>query len=101
MSETDTRAPDESRDLAARTPSWLKAMIRYGLFPVNFAVALGAAFMAVEKGWDPSITLICITAPTVVIISIAERLSPYHRSWNHGLQGGFLLKETVLTLQYH
>ena len=66
----------------ARTPKWLKAAIRYGLFPLNFTLAIAAAFSAVDRGWDPSLTLVGITAPTVVIIFIAERLSPYFPSWN-------------------
>ncbi|MCA9538288.1 MAG: sterol desaturase family protein [Myxococcales bacterium] len=60
----------------------MRAVITYALFPVWFALAFAVAGLALRRGWSTSATLAGITAATVAIIAIAERVHPAHAEWN-------------------
>ena len=90
-----------------------RSFITYGLFPLTFIAALSTATAAVVFGWNYGLTLIGITAATIVLIAVIERVHPAHPEWNqaqgdvvtdlwHGLVSNVtlpeLLKMGLLTL---
>jgi len=83
-----------------------RSLITYGLFPVTFITALSTAASAVAFGWSYGLTLIGITAATIVLIAVLERVHPAHPEWNqaqgdvvtdlwHGLVSNVTLPELL------
>ncbi|MDP6942576.1 MAG: sterol desaturase family protein [Myxococcota bacterium] len=84
----------------------LRNLITYGLFPTTFSGAMAAAVWAMKRGVNPGLALAVITAATIVIVAIAERVSPAHPEWNrsrgdivtdlwHGLVSNITLPEVL------
>jgi len=83
-----------------------RTLITYALFPATFLGGMAAATWAMSAGVDHGLALVVITAVTIVIVAIAERLHPAHPEWNrsrgdivpdlwHGLISNVTLPEVL------
>ena len=84
----------------------LRYAITYGLFPTSFTLAIAGALWSIDAEVEPGVALASITALTIVIVAICERIHPAHAAWNqaqgdvitdlwHGLISNVTLPEVL------
>lgn len=84
----------------------LRTIITYGLFPATFLGAQLTAAWAITAEANHGMTLVGITAVTILIVAIFERVSPAYPEWNrsrgdvvtdlwHGLVSNVALPEVL------
>jgi sterol desaturase/sphingolipid hydroxylase (fatty acid hydroxylase superfamily) len=61
----------------------IDAVLTYGTFPFVFGGAMGAGVIGMERGWDPLLTAVGLTAVVVLALLVLERVHPYHDEWLH------------------
>jgi sterol desaturase/sphingolipid hydroxylase (fatty acid hydroxylase superfamily) len=71
------------RGATARRPPAVDVALTYATFPVVFGGAMGVAFVGMERGWDPVLTAMALTAAVVLALLVLERVHPYQRAWLH------------------
>jgi hypothetical protein len=59
------------------------AALTYGTFPFVFGGAMSAGIIGMERGWDPLMTAVGLTAVVVLALLVLERVHPYHDEWLH------------------
>lgn len=62
---------------------WIDATLTYGTFPIVFGGAMGLGIAGMERGWDPVVTAMALTAAVVLALLVLERIHPYHEEWLH------------------
>lgn len=62
---------------------WIDATLTYGTFPIIFGGAMGLGIAGMERGWDPVVTAMALTAAVVLALLVLERIHPYHEEWLH------------------
>ena len=84
----------------------MRKLITYGLFPTVFITALATAVWSIGAGVSHGLALVCITAGTIVVVALFERIHPAHEEWNtaqgdvitdlwHGLVSNVTLPEVL------
>jgi hypothetical protein len=68
--------------MIGRRKGILGAIITCGAFPFSVSAAMAVAVIAIERGWNVGITLAGISAFTVVLVAILERVHPEYPGWN-------------------
>ena len=66
----------------ARRTGALGTALTCGVFPAMFCGAMATAFASIERGWDSGAVLLGISAVTVVVIAVLERVHPEYPDWN-------------------
>jgi sterol desaturase/sphingolipid hydroxylase (fatty acid hydroxylase superfamily) len=76
--------PMPTRSASARRPlsagEWVFAV---SAFPVVIAVTHGGALALMRSGVDPALALAPFVIGAYLVIAVAERVVPWHRSWLH------------------
>ena len=62
---------------------WIHATLTYGTFPLVFGGAMTVAIVGMDRGWDPVITAMVLTAAVVLALLALERIHPYQEEWLH------------------
>jgi len=60
----------------------LRRLVSVTVFPVTFVTTHGLALRAIGGGADPTAVMATITAATVALVVVLERLLPFDRDWN-------------------